>query len=65
MYSDKYEGAFSAFIDGMEYDRVEEGIYALVRAAFAAGWQAAEGSAERKALDKTGSSCYNGSTIGE
>jgi len=38
-----FEGSFSTFIDGTEYDKAEEAIFALVRMAFKAGWLAAGG----------------------
>ncbi len=43
MHSDKFEGALDAFLESPEYDRVEEAIYQLARAAFEAGWNAAGG----------------------
>ena len=40
-----FEEAFSDFLDNSDYDKAEEFIFALARSAFAAGWQAAGGSA--------------------
>ena len=46
MYSDQFEWAFEAFLNGKEYDRQQESqqeiLFAVARAAFAAGWQAAQ-----------------------
>ena len=42
MYSDEFEKAFSEFLDGTEYDSAAEGLFTIVRLAFAAGWKAAE-----------------------
>ena len=36
MHSDKFEGALDVFLESPEYDRVEEAIYQLARAAFEA-----------------------------
>lgn len=43
MHSDKFEEAFGEFLDSPEYDKVEEAIFHLARAAFEAGWKAAGG----------------------
>lgn len=43
MERDKFESAFSYFVESPEYDRAEESIFLLVRAAFSAGWHAAGG----------------------
>lgn len=43
MELDKFERAFSYFIEGSEYDKAELSVFVLVRAAFAAGWCAAGG----------------------
>jgi hypothetical protein len=40
MHSDRFEAAFEAFLEGADYERAEEGLFALVRAAFLAGWRA-------------------------
>lgn len=40
MHSDKFEKAFGEFLESRDYDRAEEAVFALVRAAFLAGWRA-------------------------
>ena len=40
MHSDEFEKAFSEFLDGREYDSAAEGLFTIVRLAFAAGWKA-------------------------
>ena len=50
MMSNKFEAAFSSFLDRHEYDDAESALFDIVRAAFLAGWRAAGGecpSAER------------------
>lgn len=42
MNSSIFEAAFSDFLDSREYDQVENSIFAIIRAAYAAGWKAAE-----------------------
>lgn len=42
MQKDELEVAFSDFLEGQAYDQAEEAIFALVRAAFLAGWKAAK-----------------------
>jgi len=44
-----FEGSFSNFIDGTEYDKAEDAIFALVRTAFQAGWLAAGGESPKPA----------------
>ena len=44
MYSNDFEHAFSEFLDRHEYDEAENALFAIVRMAFAAGWQAAGGA---------------------
>ena len=39
-----YEAAFAAFLERHEYDAAEEALFAVVRSAFLAGWNAAHGS---------------------
>lgn len=53
MHSNQFEAAFSDFIDGRVYDKTEQQIFSLTRAAFAAGWQAAGGPppTERKLFE--------------
>ena len=40
-HSDQFEAAFSDFLESNTYDDTEQALFALVRAAFAAGWEAA------------------------
>lgn len=42
MNSNELEEAFSDFIDGEIYDKTEEALFELIRAAFLAGWNAAK-----------------------
>ena len=44
MISNEFEYAFSEFLDRHEYDEAENALFAIVRAAFLAGWQAAGGT---------------------
>lgn len=44
MSSDNFEQAFSNFLDRQEYDEAEGALFAIVRAAFLAGWNAAGGT---------------------
>ena len=39
-----FEAAFGDFIDQSEYDQAEQALFTIVRAAFRAGWLAAEGT---------------------
>ena len=43
MMSNKFEAAFSSFLDRHEYDDAESALFDIVRAAFLAGWRAAGG----------------------
>lgn len=43
MMSNKFEAAFSIFLDRHEYDDAESALFDIVRAAFLAGWRAAGG----------------------
>ena len=43
MLNNEFEGAFSPFLDRQEYDEAEAALFAIVRAAFQAGWCAAGG----------------------
>lgn len=45
MQTNDFEAAFGAFLDRHEYDDAESTLFAIVRAAFAAGWLAAGGDA--------------------
>ena len=47
MYSDRFELAFSQFLDCNGYDKVEHYLFSAMRLAFAAGWQAAGGENPR------------------
>ena len=44
MYSNEFEKCFSDFLDRHEYDEAENALFAMVRIAFSAGWQAAGGA---------------------
>ncbi|HIZ54928.1 MAG TPA: hypothetical protein H9671_01815 [Firmicutes bacterium] len=41
----EFETAFDLFLGKREYDRVENALFLMARAAFAAGWTAAGGAA--------------------
>lgn len=43
MMSNAFESAFDAFLGQREYDEAQQAQFALVRAAFLAGWLAAGG----------------------
>ena len=43
MMDNKFESAFSNFLDRHEYDDAENALFEIVRAAFLAGWRAAGG----------------------
>lgn len=45
MQTNDFEAAFGAFLDRHEYDDAESALFAIVRAAFTAGWLAAGGDA--------------------
>ena len=47
MYTNEFEEAFSDFLDRHEYDEAENALFAMVRIAFSAGWQAAGGAPPR------------------
>ena len=40
---DGFEAAFGNFLERKEYDKAEEGLFAIVRAAFIAGYAAGKG----------------------
>ena len=44
MHSNEFEEAFANFLDRHEYDEAENALFAMVRIAFSAGWQAAGGA---------------------
>ena len=44
MESDRFEKAFSDFLDRREYDNAENALFSMVRIAFLAGWKAAGGT---------------------
>ena len=43
MYNNDFEAAFGNFLENEVYDRGEDALFTLVRAAFMAGWKAARG----------------------
>ena len=43
MMNNDFEEAFSSFLERREYDEAEGALFAIVRAAFLAGWNAAGG----------------------
>ncbi len=43
MMSNDFESAFDRFMDRKEYDEAESALFAIVRAAFLAGWKSAGG----------------------
>ncbi len=43
MTSDEFEKAFDYFLYRQEYDEAESALFAIVRAAFLAGWESAGG----------------------
>ena len=47
MMGNDFEAAFDAFLDRHEYDDAENALFAIVRAAFTAGWLAAGGDTPR------------------
>ena len=47
MYSNEFERCFADFLDRHEYDEAENALFAMVRIAFSAGWQAAGGAPPR------------------
>lgn len=48
MLSNEFEQAFDDFLGGEDYDRAEDALFAVIRAAFLAGWNAADGQPDRK-----------------
>lgn len=40
MHTDKFEEAFVLFLESQKYDEAEAALFAVVRAAFLAGWKA-------------------------
>lgn len=44
MYSNEFEKCFADFLNRHEYDEAENALFAMVRIAFSAGWQAAGGA---------------------
>lgn len=57
MLSNEFEQAFDDFLGGEDYDRAEDALFAVIRAAFLAGWNAAGGQ-------PTGSiNCFRSSEI--
>jgi hypothetical protein len=47
METDKFEKAFSEFLDQDEYDEVQTALFSMVRSSFKAGWEAADGESPR------------------
>jgi len=47
METDKFEKAFSDFLDQDAYDEVETSLFGMVRTSFKAGWEAAGGEATK------------------
>lgn len=45
MQTNKFEQAFSDFLDRREYGQAENALFSMVRIAFLAGWKAAGGEA--------------------
>lgn len=45
MYSNEFEAHFDEYLDSIKYDRASEWLFSLLREAYAAGWQAAGGTA--------------------
>ena len=45
MQTNRFEQAFSDFLDRREYDQAENALFSMVRIAFLAGWKAAGGEA--------------------
>lgn len=43
METDRFEKAFTDFIDRREYDKAQSALFDMVRISFKAGWQAAGG----------------------
>lgn len=50
MMSNAFEAAFDAFLERREYDEAQQAQFALVRAAFLAGWLAARKAAAGAAV---------------
>ncbi len=42
MHSNEYEAAFGRFLEQAEYDKASDALFSLARAAFQAGWRAAQ-----------------------
>lgn len=49
MFSDKFEAAFSDFLETKEYDEAENVLFTAMRKGFIAGWLAAGGEAPSQA----------------
>ena len=48
MLSNEFEQAFDNFLGGQDYDKAEDALFSVVRAAFLAGWRAAGGEPPRE-----------------
>ncbi|MDR1805433.1 MAG: hypothetical protein LBQ80_01495 [Clostridium sp.] len=44
MIKNDFEKSFSEYLNGKEYDNAEEALFEIVRSAFRAGWEAANGT---------------------
>jgi hypothetical protein len=47
METDRFEKAFSDFLDQDEYDEAQTALFSMVRSSFKAGWEAAGGETPR------------------
>ena len=47
METDKFEKAFSDFLDQDEYDEVQNALFRMARSSFKAGWEASGGESPR------------------
>lgn len=47
----EFDQALSKFLDDNQYERINESVFELVRAAFTAGWKAAMGSDLKGVMD--------------
>lgn len=48
--SDQFEQAFSDYLDSHTYDETEQALFALIRAAYAAGWDAGQRAGKKENL---------------
>ena len=47
----EFDQAFSKFLDDDQYEKTSDALFELIRAAFAAGWEAAMNSNLKKFMD--------------